>query len=95
MSNQLQEPNRGPYVPKKKVALRYDTTTRTIDRWSEDPALEFPVPLNINGRVYFSEPELIEWERQQAVKAISTHHAQSTVRPRRERHAVVENGPGP
>jgi hypothetical protein len=51
MSNRLQEPDRGPYVPKKKVALRYSTSTRTIDRWKKDLALQFPVPLNINGRV--------------------------------------------
>jgi hypothetical protein len=51
--------------------------------------------LNINGRVYFSEPELIEWERQQAVKAISDRPPQGTVRLRRERREVVEKTLGP
>jgi hypothetical protein len=89
LSDQLQNTDRSPYVPKKRVALRYATTTRTVDRWSEDPALKFPIPLNINGRVYFSEPELIEWERQQAVKAISARAAHDVVRQRRRRADTV------
>jgi DNA polymerase len=46
--------SRAPYISKRKAALRYDTTPRTIDRWCENPDLGFVERIIINGRVYFS-----------------------------------------
>jgi hypothetical protein len=42
---------------------------RTLDRWLADARIDFPRPLTINGRRYFSEPELVAWERKRAGKA--------------------------
>jgi hypothetical protein len=67
MSNQTND--RGPYHPAKKVLERYDITDRTLDRWLANPAMNFPRPLVINRRRYFSDPELTEWERKRASAA--------------------------
>jgi hypothetical protein len=67
MSNQTND--RGPYHPTKKVLERYDITDRTLDRWLEDPELDFPRPLIINKRRYFSDSELVAWERKRAATA--------------------------
>jgi hypothetical protein len=64
-----EQPNRGPYLPAKKVLERYEITDRTLDRWLADTAMNFPRPLVINHRRYFSEPELTEWERKRASAA--------------------------
>jgi hypothetical protein len=61
--------DRGPYHSAKKVCERYDIVDRTLDRWLEDPELDFPRPLVINRRRYFSDPELTEWERKRAAPA--------------------------
>jgi hypothetical protein len=63
--------SRAPYIGKRKTALRYDTTPRTIDRWSEDPDLGFPERIIINGRVYFSEPELDAFDRRCAANVVA------------------------
>jgi hypothetical protein len=60
--------DQGPYHPARKVCDRYDIVDRTLDRWIADPAMDFPRPLIINNRRYFSEPELIAWERRRAGK---------------------------
>jgi len=44
------------------VARRYSVTMRSIDRWAESPTLNFPKPLIINHRKYFSIAELERWE---------------------------------
>jgi hypothetical protein len=62
-------PEGGPYLPAPKVWGRYGTTDRTLDRWVADPEMGFPKPLIINGRRYFSEPQLVVWERKRAGRA--------------------------
>jgi predicted DNA-binding transcriptional regulator AlpA len=57
------------FLPTKKVWERYGVTDRTIDRWLNDPAMDFPRPLKINGRRYFNELQLIAWERRRAGRA--------------------------
>jgi predicted DNA-binding transcriptional regulator AlpA len=59
-------PTGGPFLPSKKVWERYGMTDRTLDRWVADPAMGFPQPLLINKRRYFSEAELVAWERRRA-----------------------------
>jgi hypothetical protein len=68
MSNQTTS-DRGPYRPAKRVCERYEITDRTLDRWLGDPELDFPRPLIINKRRYFSDPELVAWERKRAATA--------------------------
>jgi hypothetical protein len=59
----------GPKLPTVKVAARYGVTTRSIERWEEDPELRFPRPLRINQRKYWSLTALESWERQRAAAA--------------------------
>ena len=40
----------------------------TLWRWEDDARLEFPRPLVINRRKFYSLAALKEWERNQAVK---------------------------
>lgn len=65
----MQTKDRGPYLPTKAVCERYQIVDRTLDRWLDTPTMEFPRPLVINRRRYFSDPELTEWERRRAAAA--------------------------
>jgi predicted DNA-binding transcriptional regulator AlpA len=47
------------------VAERYSTSTRTIERWEIDPALNFPKPIKIKRRKYWYEDELDEFDAAQ------------------------------
>jgi hypothetical protein len=62
-------PNLAPYLTRKKVAERYAKSTRTIERWEQDPRLGFPKPLEVNGHYLHSEPQLIRWERARVVNS--------------------------
>jgi hypothetical protein len=53
-------------IPNPAVARRYGVTLRTIHRWDNDPALGFPKPININGRLYRDSDELDAFDRQRA-----------------------------
>ncbi len=57
------------HIPKSAVAARYSVTTRTVDRWHNDEKLGFPKPIVINGRNYYREDELVEFDRQCARRA--------------------------
>jgi hypothetical protein len=84
----LTDLDRGPYLSKPKVAERFDTTSRTIDRWSEDPELGFPKPLFIRGYQYFSLPDLISWERSRAAEIASDKYDKGAIKQRRKRNSV-------
>jgi predicted DNA-binding transcriptional regulator AlpA len=51
--------------PTRKVAERYSTSTRTIERWEIDPTLNFPKPIKIKRRKYWYENELDEFDAAQ------------------------------
>jgi predicted DNA-binding transcriptional regulator AlpA len=50
-------------IPDPKVAKQFGVTTRTIDRWDEDPELDFPKAVEINGRKYRRRKEIREFQR--------------------------------
>jgi len=52
----------GPWLPTPAVAKRYNKSTKTIKRWREDPELNFPPTLDINGHPHNSLPQLVQWE---------------------------------
>jgi hypothetical protein len=60
------EDDPGPLLPARAVCARYQIVDRTLDRWLHNPALNFPRPLLINGRRYFRERLLGQWERSRA-----------------------------
>ena len=53
-------------LPTRQVCERYGVTDRTISRWERDPDLNFPQPVVINNRKYFSEELLTDWDRANA-----------------------------
>ena len=59
----------GSRLTTNKVAERYSVTTRSIERWEEDPKLCFPRPLVINKRKYWAVVDLVTWERRRAAAA--------------------------
>ena len=54
------------WVPKPRVAKRYHSCAKTIDRWEDDPKLGFPKSIAINRRRYWRLSELQDWERARA-----------------------------
>ncbi len=61
--------NGGQLIPAKQVCSRYKIVLRTLGRWLENEILEFPKPIVINGRRYFREKALEEWERCRAASS--------------------------
>lgn len=50
------------YLSKKSVANLCDVSTRTIDRWSNDPMLDFPAPVCYpKGHPRWLIEEIKEW----------------------------------
>jgi hypothetical protein len=58
------------FFSKSGLANRYSVTPRTVDRWKNDPRLDFPKPdLIINGREYYRTGTMESWERKRATAA--------------------------
>lgn len=49
-------------IPSRKVCDRYGVSTRTISRWLTQSAINFPKPVYLNGRRYWFEVDLHQWE---------------------------------
>jgi hypothetical protein len=62
----MQDASVGVHLPATKVAQRYAVTPRTIDRWLDREALNFPKPLVVNNRRYWPLEVLLAWELAQA-----------------------------
>jgi hypothetical protein len=62
-------------IPNKDVAARYGVGVRTIDNWLADEKLGFPTPLVINGRKYYVEDELDEFDRRATFRGASESKA--------------------
>jgi predicted site-specific integrase-resolvase len=60
MSDDNSRPN--VRIPRRKAAERNGVSVRTLIRWEKDPKLNLPKPFVVNGRVYFDDGELREWE---------------------------------
>ena len=51
------------YLSAANVRSRYDNISdMTLWRWLHDDDLRFPRPFRINGRRFWNEPDLVEWE---------------------------------
>jgi hypothetical protein len=53
---------------RRKTAERYDVCPRTIDRWEDNPALNFPPCKVINGYKYDSTEALDAWDAECAAR---------------------------
>jgi len=54
--------NDAHYLTAKQLAARFSVCRRTISRWSANPSLDFPAPVEINRRRYWREDWIVEWE---------------------------------
>ena len=52
-------------IPLTAIARRYHRSIRTINRWIEDPAVEFPPIIYIRGRRYVTAGGALVWEQKQ------------------------------
>lgn len=50
-----------------RVEARYGISAMTRWRWERNEALQFPVPIQINGRKLWRLSDLERWERARAV----------------------------
>ena len=65
----MSDPNKPVLLSEKRVAERYDVSTRTLIRWDETPELQFPPPILINRRRYREMAKLEKWEKLNAQRA--------------------------
>ncbi len=63
--------NNDELIPAPKLAKNeFDVDRRTIGRWIRNPALGFPRPVRINGRLYFRRDEIESWKRSRLRQSI-------------------------
>jgi DNA-binding transcriptional MerR regulator len=60
----MEKPNR--LVPDSEVARRYGVHVTTLRNWDQDPDLNFPKPVRINGRKFRQEQELNDFDARRA-----------------------------
>lgn len=53
------------YFDSRGVMERFHISERTLHRWMNAPAMEFPKPFRLNRRLYFKVAELERWENAQ------------------------------
>jgi hypothetical protein len=56
-------------LPHRLVAEKYGVSTRTIDRWGEDPTLSFPPVILIRKRKYYDAATIDAWDRARALQS--------------------------
>jgi hypothetical protein len=56
-------------VPTVMCSPEVRLLVRTIERWLQDPNLNFPKPIVVNKRKYWRLEELERWERSRASEA--------------------------
>jgi hypothetical protein len=86
MSKQREKPG---LLSDRRVAERYDVVTRTLQRWDEQPELEFSKPIYIRRRRYRAIAALDKWDRANARRAAAPKAARD---PRRHKpaHTALE-----
>lgn len=58
------------FIAKPSLAKELDVSSRTISRWMGDPALAFPAPIRLRGRLYFSRADLTAWKQERFLSAV-------------------------
>lgn len=60
------------WIPRRLTAKRYGVCRRTVQRWEDDPRLNFPQPMIRNGRKYDNEEKLHIWDEACAAEGRAT-----------------------
>jgi predicted DNA-binding transcriptional regulator AlpA len=50
------------YFTRNQLCRRLQKSLRTLIRWSQDPALGLPAPVEIKGRLLYPVAEIEAWE---------------------------------
>lgn len=58
----------GNKLTSNALLARYQICRRTLSRWMTNPKMNFPKPLDINGRLYFDAAEIEDFERRAVPK---------------------------
>jgi hypothetical protein len=87
MAKPAKPESRPGLLPERKVAERYEVSTRTLIRWDTVKDLGFPPPVFIRRRRYRSIAALDKFDRDSARKAVddSAHWAEGQPRAKRGR----------
>jgi hypothetical protein len=67
--DQEEEERKPVLISERKVAARYDVSTRTLARWDLEPGLGFPPVIYVRERRYRELLKLEKWDRANARKA--------------------------
>jgi predicted DNA-binding transcriptional regulator AlpA len=59
------------YFSSKQLEARFQRSPMTLHRWLADPELNFPEPMYIRGRRYWSVEEIEAWEKSRATAEVS------------------------
>lgn len=62
-------------LPNKVASAMVGVVPRTLFRYVDDPALDFPKPTIINNRRYFHEDDIIAWQKRQALASVKIMEA--------------------
>jgi hypothetical protein len=57
------------FLSRRQQAERYGKSTKTIERWGDNPSLGFPAEIDVNGHKYRALSKLEAWERKRAAAA--------------------------
>jgi hypothetical protein len=60
----------GDLVPAGVITRELGIVRRTLARWVDDPKLDFPRPVIINGRWYFGRAQIEAWKVDRLHKSI-------------------------
>jgi hypothetical protein len=71
--------HRETFLTRLQQAKRWNVSKRSVERWGEDPKLNLPPEIEINGRRYRRLGELEAWERGRVVASISKSERKRTV----------------
>jgi hypothetical protein len=87
---QRREKKRKKLLSRRQQAQRYGVVSRTIERWGEDPDLNLPPEIEINGRFYRDEDDLDAWDRARVVITSTERVEQAQQRRRADAAAACK-----
>jgi hypothetical protein len=61
--------SRERFLSRRQQADRYGKCIKTIERWGDDPSLNFPAEVDTNGHKFRALSKLETWERKRAAVA--------------------------
>ena len=63
------------FLTSNEVMARYSIVRRTLSRWIESPTMNFPQPVSINNRLYFTLSDLDAFDQRTLAAALAKREA--------------------